>query len=105
MKPGEMALLVIFIMGPMSPFRLRHPIGLRPAQADGMAKREGAALFCRAGTEVATNKVDHFDPRILARSQISLVLVRVRFLRRVASTAVANPNSVNVEGSGIAFNL
>jgi len=37
-----------------------------------MVKREGAAPFCRAGAEVATNKADRSDPRILARSHFPL---------------------------------
>jgi len=35
-----------------------------------MVKREEAVPFCRAGAEVATNKADRSDPRILAKSPI-----------------------------------
>jgi len=50
-KAGKQEHLLNFTTGTEEP-RLRHRIGLRPAQADVMVKMEGAAPFCRAGAEV-----------------------------------------------------
>jgi len=74
----------------MSPFRLR------PAQADVMVKMEGAAPFCRARAEVATNKVSRSDPQILVKSLILKSGMRPNFNKPIVPTMVSSTRTAQM---------